>query len=369
MTKNSKGDEPLLHAVQMHERAVSGDKTAAKESYRLFQGMHNNEPQDALIKAYYGSSMSLLGRDAIDPLERVQFAVKGLKILDEALDEDKENIEILILRGYVNFQLPEMYFHRTGVAINDFLQLISIYEKNDSGISKEFYWKILFDLGVAYHRIHKGDQAKETWKKLLLQTTETKYKKLIKLEGVNLADIMPPHLLVDEEEDKIPPGVIEKYHKAQNGGKTKVEEALAYIEKRLKEDPGNALLRAYYADCLSLTGKYATEVENMFSSGIQAMMNFDRAVNGNPEDLRIRYLRGYHSFRIPDQYFRRSNTALIDFQYIADHYDEGLSVLTKEQYCQLLFDLGCLYYRMKLEDEADKVWEKSLYKMRMPVNL
>lgn len=47
-----------------------------------------------LIESYYGSFLALLGRDAIQPLERAGNAQKGLDALDRAGSRDPNQKEI-----------------------------------------------------------------------------------------------------------------------------------------------------------------------------------------------------------------------------------------------------------------------------------
>jgi tetratricopeptide (TPR) repeat protein len=179
---NLNKQELFSEGVKLHERAIDGDKNAVKQAYELFKRIHELDPQDLLAEAYLGSLTSLLGRDGIDPNERLNLALKGVKILDGVIAKEPENIEIRSLRAYVNFNLPEMFFHRTAAAIKDFEYLLSRYEQNKNVFAEEFYWQVLFDLGLAYKRLDKKNEATLIWNKLLQVTTDPKYKKLVSQE-------------------------------------------------------------------------------------------------------------------------------------------------------------------------------------------
>jgi hypothetical protein len=166
--------------VENHELALKGDKEATKKAYGFFREICKLDPEDQLAAAYLGSVISLLGRDSRDPNERIKLVLQGLKTLDGAVSKKPGNPEIRSLRGYVCFNLPEMFFHRTATAVEDFKTLILHYERDNNILKEEFYWQVLYDLGVAYKRLGRKSEAKVTWDNLLLITTDPKYKELIK---------------------------------------------------------------------------------------------------------------------------------------------------------------------------------------------
>lgn len=174
-------------AVKLHDRGVEGDAEAVKKAYSLLTTLRLRAPQNALVEAYYGSVTALLGRDAIDPNERFQKAMKGLKTLDRAVATDPGNVQIRILRAYVGYRLPEMYFHRTKTAIEDFSYLVSRYEKDPGVFSREFYWQLLYDLGAAYKRLEQHREADATWSRLLSIAEDPKYKNLLQSQEFKLS--------------------------------------------------------------------------------------------------------------------------------------------------------------------------------------
>ena len=77
--------------------------------------------------------------------------------------------------------IAQMFFKRTQTAIEDFTFLIDNYEQNKSKeVSREFYFQLLFDLGMAYRNIGNETKAVSTWDKLQKLTTNSKYLNLVK---------------------------------------------------------------------------------------------------------------------------------------------------------------------------------------------
>jgi hypothetical protein len=69
------------------------------------------EPDNPLIEAYYSSSLALLARDAVKPLEKADKAQEGLDALNRAVTLDPNQKEIWLLRANVCLRLPESFFH------------------------------------------------------------------------------------------------------------------------------------------------------------------------------------------------------------------------------------------------------------------
>jgi tetratricopeptide (TPR) repeat protein len=166
-------------AIQLHDTGADGDKEAVVKAYNILQKLHQLHPDNQLVEAYYGSTLALLGRDAIDPLERFSKATKGLKILDRIVNSAPDNVRARILRAYVSYRVPEEFFHRTATAIGDFQELVRLYEEDNSLLSQKTYWQILYNLGVAYQRSGDNDAAQKVWAKLMDVTTDPHYKQLV----------------------------------------------------------------------------------------------------------------------------------------------------------------------------------------------
>lgn len=183
VNRDEQASADLTVAVNLHNTGVDGDKEAVKKAQKMFKQICAENPQDCLAEAYLGSATALLGRDEIDPNKRFKLALDGLKILDRAVSKAPDNIEIRVLRGFVCHRLPEIYFHRLATAIEDFNYVTSSYEKNKKILPRDFYCKILFELGHGYKELGRHGEAQATWKKLLSVTNDPEYIELLKQEG------------------------------------------------------------------------------------------------------------------------------------------------------------------------------------------
>jgi len=371
--------ESFAAAVELHNLGVKGDQEAVPKARRMFEKIWSENPDHHLAEAYLGSATALLGRDHPDLDEKFRLAVAGLKLLDSAVSKDEHNVEIRILRGHVCFNLPEMYFHRLNTAVEDFEFLISGYRRNKRVFSKEFYVETIFNLGSAYKQLGRDEEAEAVWKKLLLQTRDPKYLNRLRQEGIHIPQRMTgfsqrrvqgPGLWMGQRMGQRPGAMEgsesteqleearEMHRHAAAGGKEEVAAALAYFEKAVREDPDNNLFKAYLADCLSMAGRESDDHALLFGNAIKALIDLDKAVNGNPEDIQIRLLRANHSYRLPEQFFRRSATAMGDYEYLLQRYQDDQTIFDPKTWLGIQEKLGQVYERLEMKEEAGKVWEK-----------
>ncbi|MTV50397.1 hypothetical protein GJ688_15640 [Heliobacillus mobilis] len=159
-------EDLLQEGIRLHDLSVVGHSGAAKLAHQALSKAYELDPDDALIHAYLGSTNALTCLHGNDANALFFSAIYGLKTLTEALAKDPENPRIHLLRAYMNFSLPEVFFHTTETAIKEFLYLLDAYEKNPAILSPQEYWQMIDDLGVAYSRLDRDQEARQTWAKL-----------------------------------------------------------------------------------------------------------------------------------------------------------------------------------------------------------
>ncbi|HEY8463075.1 MAG TPA: hypothetical protein VIM29_03505 [Bacillota bacterium] len=158
-------ERQLAKIAVLFQKGVAGDSEAVKAAYELLTRLRQLFPEDHLLAAYYGSTLTLLGRDAMDPLERLEYVRQGLKVLDEAVTNDGDNVMIRTLRGYVCYRLPEVFFHRTATSVTDFSYLIARHEQNPELFSAEFYQQVKEDLAAAKKTLERIEKCREQVKR------------------------------------------------------------------------------------------------------------------------------------------------------------------------------------------------------------
>lgn len=353
----------LEQAIDLYQQAINGNKEAVNTAFKLFGQIRLKSPQNNLVNAYYGSVITLIGRDAVDPMKRFEKTLKGLKYLDRAVEKEPDNIQIRILRANVCYRLPEIYFHRTASAIEDYKYLINRYEQDPKILPTVSYYQFLYELGAAYQNIEQKDAAESIWEKLRTKTNGTQYHEFFFLKGTEISEIdtSSQSEFFDNQTTQISKVLKEGarlHREALTGDQAAINKAVDFFAKALALFPGNTLLEAYHADCLSLLGCNSQNSPQMFSSAIKAIKIFDNIVNQDPENVPILLLRANHSLRIPEGFFHRTAAAIADYEFIVKRYDSDHSILPEDEYCRVLYNLGLAYRRLNLSNEGVLVWRK-----------
>jgi predicted Zn-dependent protease len=153
-------------AKTLHNDGVDGDKKAVRRANEILLELREAEPDHALIEAYYGSTLVLLGRDAVKILEKADKAQEGLDALNRAVVLDSNNKEIRLLRGNICVRLPESFFHCSETAIEDFTFLLDCYKADSSYHTQKQVPEVLRNLCAAYQNVGKPDKADAVLKRL-----------------------------------------------------------------------------------------------------------------------------------------------------------------------------------------------------------
>ncbi|MBO9598069.1 MAG: hypothetical protein J7559_09675 [Cohnella sp.] len=174
-------NDRLAAAVRLHSEGVSGSKEAVRRAQAQFKSLHMQYPDNAAVKAYYGSSLALMARDSLRPSERLNLAKQALALLDEAVAAEPEERMHRMLRGKIAYHLPEPFFHRTDTAIEDYAMLIDHELTNPGSLDRKAYAQLVYELGEAYFRTQRTKEAKLCWRMLPMLTSD---EKLIHLSSV-----------------------------------------------------------------------------------------------------------------------------------------------------------------------------------------
>jgi tetratricopeptide (TPR) repeat protein len=146
-------------AKTLHNNGVDGDKKAVIKANEMLLKLREAEPENALIEAYYGSTLVLLARDAVKILERADKAQEGLDALNRAVSLDPNQKEIRWLRGSICLRLPDSFFHCSETAIEDFTFLLDRFKENSNYLTPKQVREVLRNLRSAYQNAGKTDQA------------------------------------------------------------------------------------------------------------------------------------------------------------------------------------------------------------------
>jgi hypothetical protein len=154
-------------AKTLHNKGVDGDKKAVIKANEILFNLREAEPDHALIEAYYGSTLVLLGRDAVKILDRADKAQEGLDALNRAVSLDSNHKEIRLLRGNICLRLPESFFHCSETAIEDFAFLLDRYKENSGYLTQHQVRDVVRNLSAAYQNAGKPEKANAVLQQLV----------------------------------------------------------------------------------------------------------------------------------------------------------------------------------------------------------
>jgi hypothetical protein len=147
----SPGDPIALFnlGVLYHDIAAGGDKMTAKNAVECLNKALSLAP-NSVTQAYLGSAWTIIARDEINPIAKLDAAGKGINLMDEAVKNDKGCLLCRVIRIENSYELPDI-LERDKIANEDLKYLMEQYDKNkklldsiDYDPANLFLYKALF---------------------------------------------------------------------------------------------------------------------------------------------------------------------------------------------------------------------------------
>ncbi len=346
----------LEEAKELHRRALAGDQDAAPKAFAFFEKVHRERPRNPLILAYRADCFSMMGRDSTDNSTIFGNTIRAMIDFDKAVNGSPDDIEIRLLRANHSYRLPEGFFRRSATAMADYEYLIQRYEQDNSVLSKETYLRVMENLAKVYERLEISEEAQLVWNKLFALTGEPKYQALANKSGeethfdpVKARSMTWPQALQEG---------IRLHGLAVAGNKKAGRIAEALLQGLYKENPRNPVAQGYYGSTIALAARDTGNPSVMFSKVIKGLKLLREAVERDAKNPRLRLLRGYLAFNLPEAFFHLGKTAIDDFKFLVQAYNQDKSIISKESYWQILYNLGTAYKRLGDNAAARKVWSK-----------
>lgn len=164
----------LAAAVRLHDEGLAGNKEAVRKARTALRALHEQNPGDDTVKAYYGSSLALSARDSTRTVDRIDLAREGLSLLDQVVAAQPNNRVFRLMRGKIAYRLPENIFHRTETAIDDYVKLIDAEMRQPGLLDEKAYATLVYELGDAFFRTKRTSEARVCWKHLRKLTNDPK---------------------------------------------------------------------------------------------------------------------------------------------------------------------------------------------------
>ena len=159
--------EYLLNlGILYHSLAQEGNKEGVQKGEEVFKKLLDIDSKNAQAYCWYGSLLTLKGKYASLPFNKVKFVNNGTKKMDKAVELAPDDIMVRMIRAQNSLGLPE-FFQKLDVAINDFEHLLSLHKNKPKLFSKELLANIYFGLGIAWKRKDNPKKAEENWQKVI----------------------------------------------------------------------------------------------------------------------------------------------------------------------------------------------------------
>jgi tetratricopeptide (TPR) repeat protein len=300
----------------------------------------------------------MMGRDSTDSSLMFGNVIKAMIEFDKAVNSSPDDIEIRLLRANFSYRLPEGFFRRSATAMADFEYLIQRYEQDNSIFSNETYLRIMENLAGVYERLEIDEEAQLLWNRLFSLTGDPKYQALANKSGEE-THFDPEKARSMTWQQALQEG-IRLHGLAVAGNKKAGKIAEALLEGLHKQKPRDPIAQGYYGSIMALAARDSGNPSVMFSKVIKGLNLIKEAVARDNNNPRLRILRGYVAYHLPEAFFHMGSMAADDFKFLIQAYENDKSILSRELYFKILCDLGTLYRRFGDTRKAQKVWSKLL---------
>lgn|GEM_PF-3380876 len=153
--------EMLDSARELHRQAMQGDRDAIKKADSAVDLILAAEGDHAEALAIRGSLLTLKAKLTRSFPRRIYYSWRAIRALNRAIEADPDDPAARTIRGFTSLVLPG-FLRRLKVAAEDFEYLIRRYQEDPSLLPDEMMPKIYLNLGIAYAKEGKRDEARKT---------------------------------------------------------------------------------------------------------------------------------------------------------------------------------------------------------------
>ncbi len=150
----------LDSAREYHRLAMQGDEGAIEEAGRAVDEILAAGGPRAEALAIRGSLFTLKAKLTRSFPKRIYYSYRAVRTLNRAVEADPDDPAARTIRGFTSMVLPG-FLRRLKVAAGDFEYLIRRYQEDPSFLPDEMMPKIHLNLGIAYAKEGKIDEARK----------------------------------------------------------------------------------------------------------------------------------------------------------------------------------------------------------------
>lgn len=123
---------PALEEVRTtYQKAASSEKSC-KELIHLLNPY--TEMNNTLLSGYKGSATMMMAKYVFSPVSKLNYFNKGKKILENAIEKDKKNVELRFLRYSIQTNIPFFLGYKGNIETDKNFLVASITKINDEAL-------------------------------------------------------------------------------------------------------------------------------------------------------------------------------------------------------------------------------------------
>ena len=145
--------------IGYHHMAKNDAKGYAKKAVEMLTRAHEMTPDDNETLCYLGSATTIMARTTWNPIKKMSYVNKGVKLMDKAVERDPDNYSVRATRGLNATNLPP-FLEREPIALEDFEHLARLFEK-DADADTSLKRLVYKNLNGIYDRSGEKEKAKQ----------------------------------------------------------------------------------------------------------------------------------------------------------------------------------------------------------------
>jgi len=174
--KENPDDVKILKSLGIiyHNLGILKIHGAPQEAVKYLRRANELMPDDYEVLAYLGSAKTMIARDSWNPIKKISYANEGIRLIDEAVYKDPDNIAIRFVRANNSLSLPK-FFKRSDLAKKDLDYLLELSKRRKEDFTSEMMAEIYFHLGNICISEDNPIKAKEYWEKAAKTAPDSKW--------------------------------------------------------------------------------------------------------------------------------------------------------------------------------------------------
>lgn len=113
--------------LEYHTRCMNNHEKCAQEAIDAFTKAYELNKNSEIL-CWLGSSWAILGDEANNPVNKINYVMKGCEYMDEAVESDLDNLVTRRIRAETYNALPDI-FEKKDIVQKDLKYLMNIYKK------------------------------------------------------------------------------------------------------------------------------------------------------------------------------------------------------------------------------------------------